>query len=135
MKILINLFLIVLIVLSFSSSSKSTVLAHIPLDSSGANSKEEPIFVENHQISWAAYNQLDNAGDVDYYSFQAEQELEINKIIQISFLNHSPEHLTGGGSNFRLQLQKQELIIWQFFQHKKTRVNIPLLLAVKKFGK
>jgi len=77
MRILLNSFSVVLIILILILIIKSTALAHIPLDTSALATKEEPIFVEDHQISWAAYNQLDNAGDVDYYSFQAEQGEEI----------------------------------------------------------
>ncbi|MFP4021661.1 MAG: hypothetical protein ACLFUK_08650 [Halanaerobium sp.] len=77
MKILINSFSIVFILLFLILGLKTAVLAHVPLDTSVPASKEEPIFVEDHQISWAAYNQLENAGDVDYYSFKAEQGEEI----------------------------------------------------------
>jgi hypothetical protein len=77
MRIIINSFSAVLIILILILIIKSTALAHIPLDTSISATKAEPIFVKDHQISWAAYNQLDNAGDVDYYSFQAEQGEEI----------------------------------------------------------
>ena len=77
MKMTVNSFSIVLIILILIIIIKSTALAHIPLDTSALATKEEPIFVEDHQISWAAYNQLDKTGDVDYYSFQAEQGEEI----------------------------------------------------------
>jgi len=73
MKILINSFSIVFILLILILSLKLSALAHVPLDTSGSATKDNPIFVEDHQISWAAYNQLDSAGDVDYYHFQAEQ--------------------------------------------------------------
>lgn len=77
MKIIIDLFLIILIVLILIIKFKSTALAHIPLDTSGSNSREDPIFVEDHQISWAAYNQLEEVGDIDYYTFKVEQGEEI----------------------------------------------------------
>lgn len=77
MRIIINSFSVVLIILILILIIKSTALAHIPLDTSISATKAEPIFVKDHQISWAAYNQLDNAGDVDYYSFQVEQGEEI----------------------------------------------------------
>jgi len=77
MKIIIHLFSTILIILTLILSFKSNALAHVPLDTSGSASKKEPIFVEDHQISWAAYNQLEQAGDVDYYSFKAEQGEEI----------------------------------------------------------
>jgi hypothetical protein len=77
MRIIIYSFSMALIVLILFLSSKSNVLAHVPLDTSAPATKENPILVEDHQISWAAYNQLDKAGDVDYYSFKAEQGEEI----------------------------------------------------------
>lgn len=77
MKIIVHLFSTILIILTLILSFKSDAKAHVPLDTSGAASKKEPIFVEDHQISWAAYNQLEQAGDVDYYSFKAEQGEEI----------------------------------------------------------
>ncbi|MFW6229883.1 MAG: hypothetical protein ACOC4L_02750 [Halanaerobium sp.] len=77
MKILINSLSIIFILLVLILGLKTAVMAHVPLDTSAPASKEDPIFVENHQISWAAYNQLENAGDVDYYSFKAEQGEEI----------------------------------------------------------
>jgi len=73
MKIIISSFSIVFIIIIIILSLKTTALAHIPLDTSAPASKEEPIFVEDHQISWAAYNQLEKAGDVDYYQFKVEQ--------------------------------------------------------------
>jgi hypothetical protein len=77
MKIIVHLFSTVFLILTLILSFKSNALAHVPLDTSGSASKKEPIFVEDHQISWAAYNQLEQAGDVDYYSFKAEQDEEI----------------------------------------------------------
>jgi len=77
MKIIIHLFSTILIILTLILSFKSDAMAHLPLDTSGSASKKDPIFVEDHLISWAAYNQLENAGDVDYYSFKAEQGEEI----------------------------------------------------------
>ncbi len=85
MRILINLFSIVFILLILILSLKTTALAHIPLDTSGSATKEDPIFVEDHQISWAAYNQLEKAGDIDFYSFKAEQgeEIYFNMVIPV----------------------------------------------------
>ena len=72
-----NLLLLTLITLIIILSSQSKVLAHIPLDISGTASKEVPIIIENHQISWAAYNQLNEPGEVDYYRFNANKGEEI----------------------------------------------------------
>ncbi|PXV62939.1 hypothetical protein C8C78_12715 [Halanaerobium congolense] len=74
MRIILNSFSVVIIILIFILIIKTTALAHIPLDTSDSATKAEPIFVEDHQISWAAYNQLDNADNVDYSSFKAEQD-------------------------------------------------------------
>lgn len=77
MKIIVDLFSTILIILTLIFSFKSNALAHVPLDTSCSASKKEPIFVKDHQISWAAYNQLEQTGDVDYYSFKAEQGEDI----------------------------------------------------------
>jgi hypothetical protein len=77
MKILLNLLSTILIILTLILSFKSNALAHIPLDTSVSASKKDPIFIEDHQISWAAYNQLEEVGDIDYYTFKVEQGEEI----------------------------------------------------------
>ncbi len=41
--------------------------AHRPIDTSNAATREDPIVIEDHKISWAAYNKLTNVNDVDYY--------------------------------------------------------------------
>ena len=77
MKILINSFSKVFILLFLILSLKTAVLDHVPLNTSASAAKEDPIFVEDHQIFWAAYNQLEEVGDIDYYSFKSEQGEEI----------------------------------------------------------
>lgn len=77
MKTLLSLFLIILVILILTLGLNSNVLAHIPLDTSGPALKEEPILVEDHKISWAAYNQLNEPGEVDYYLFNANKGEEI----------------------------------------------------------
>jgi len=128
MKNIINSFLIVLIALIFVLSLRSNVLAHIPLDTSGPASKEEPIFVEDHQISWAAYNQLNRPEDVDYYSFNVNQgeEIYFSMVIPVieRYKNFKPDiALIGSGldseyagydSNYinsRLKLESDENVI------------------------
>ena len=67
-KRLVILTLSIIIILS-----TNITLAHRPLDTDGPATREEPIIVSNHKLSWAAYNQLTTPNDVDYYRFQAQQ--------------------------------------------------------------
>ncbi len=87
MKTLLSLFLIILVILILTLGLNSNVLAHIPLDISGPASKEVPIIIENHQISWAAYNQLNEPGEVDYYRFNANKGEEIYFSMVIPVIN------------------------------------------------
>lgn len=77
MRFIINLSLIILIILVSILILKTNVMAHVPLDTSGPATRQEPIFIENHQISWAAYNQIEESGQIDYYSFKANKGEEI----------------------------------------------------------
>lgn len=64
----INYLLVMILILLFSPIA----LAHRPLYTSGPASREKPIRVEDHQISWAAYNILSREKEVDYYSFRVK---------------------------------------------------------------
>lgn len=44
-----------------------SVYGHKPLDTSGVATRDRPIIVEDHWVSWAAYNELENRGDIHYY--------------------------------------------------------------------
>ena len=68
--------ILLLLVLILLISSRN-VQAHIPLDTDVAATREVPIVVEDHKISWAAYSQLAEAEDVEYYRFTAEAGEEI----------------------------------------------------------
>jgi len=68
------IFFILVLILHLSGSN---VQAHIPLDTDVVATREEPIVVEDHKISWAAYSQLTDAEDVEYYRFTAEGGEEI----------------------------------------------------------
>jgi hypothetical protein len=68
---------IIVLVISILILFTNITLAHRPLDTDGPATREEPIIVSNHKISWAAYNQLTTTNDADYYRFQAQQGDEI----------------------------------------------------------
>ncbi len=44
--------------------------AHKPVDVSGPATREEPIVITEHWISWAAYNELEQPGEVHYYRLE-----------------------------------------------------------------
>ena len=50
--------------------------AHKPIDTSKPATRNDPIVIENHQISWVAYNKLTNIDDVDYYKLDSVKEGE-----------------------------------------------------------
>lgn len=50
---------------------------HKYLETEGGNGREDPILVSDHQISWAAYEELKNEDQVDYYRFTANSGEEI----------------------------------------------------------
>ncbi len=52
------------------------VNAHKPIDTSGEASIDEPIVIQNHQISWVAYNQLTEPFDTDYYKLLSVEKGE-----------------------------------------------------------
>ena len=55
--------IVILLVVTFTFN----VYAHKPIDTSGEASRNDPIVIKNHQISWVAYNKLIEEFDVDYY--------------------------------------------------------------------
>mgnify|MGYP006277819419 CR=1 FL=1 len=79
-----------LIVISFFiiifMSVSITAMAHKPVDVSGPASREMPIMIEDHQISWAAYTELSRVNEVDYYKFTAEKGEEIYSNLLIPYL-------------------------------------------------
>ncbi|MBM7558086.1 hypothetical protein [Halanaerobacter jeridensis] len=64
---------IMILVASMLLIATNIALAHRPLDTDGPATREEPIVVSNHKLSWAAYNRLTKPNDADYYLFQAQQ--------------------------------------------------------------
>ena len=72
-----------------------TVEAHRPLNTEGPNTRQNPIFINDHKISWAAYNTLEGPNDVDYYKFEAEKGDNIYASIVIPVIdgyeNYNPE--------------------------------------------
>jgi len=68
--------MIFLLVLLFLFTGRD-VQAHIPLDTDVPATREEPIRVDDHRISWAAYSQLERQETIEYYRFSAEAGEEI----------------------------------------------------------
>lgn len=50
---------------------------HKYLDTEAGEGREDPVLVPDHQISWAAYEELATEDQVDYYRFTAESGEEI----------------------------------------------------------
>ena len=71
-RVLVLLFIVLILIIITLLKSYSTE-AHRPLNTEGPNTRINPIVINNHKISWAAYNTLDGPNDVDYYQFEAEK--------------------------------------------------------------
>lgn len=56
-----KLFIFIFLLLS------TEIYGHKPLDTSNPATRTEPIVIERHRISWAAYNSLQDERDVHYY--------------------------------------------------------------------
>ena len=54
-----------------------SVSAHKYLETESSRTREDPVLVSDHQVSWAAYEELEREGQVDYYKFKAEKGEEI----------------------------------------------------------
>lgn len=65
-------FLLILILIIFSRET----YAHKPIDTSGPATRNAPIMIRKHQISWAAYNSLQDEKDVDYYKLSSVKKGE-----------------------------------------------------------
>jgi len=106
------IFLLLVLILLFSGSN---VQAHIPLDTDVEATREEPIVVEDHKISWAAYSQLDETETIEYYRFTAEAGEEIFAEMLVPVLdrleNFTPDFaLIGPGlENYYDDLNREEV--------------------------
>jgi hypothetical protein len=60
-----------------------SVLGHRYLETGDAEGRDDPVVVEDHRISWAAYGSLSTAEEVDYYRFDANTGEEIYASILI----------------------------------------------------
>ena len=65
--------LIMVLIISFSLTAN----AHKPVNVNFPATKEAPILIKDHQISWAAYTELSKPNEVDYYKFTANENEEI----------------------------------------------------------
>ena len=54
-----------------------SVSAHKYLETESSRTREDPVLVSDHQVSWAAYEELEREGQVDYYEFEAEKGEEV----------------------------------------------------------
>ena len=86
---------IILLMIGFIILNSSSTIAHRPLNTDGPGTRSNPLFVPNHEISWAAYNSLNSANEVDYYQFEAEKGDSIYASIVIPVIdrleNFSPQ--------------------------------------------
>jgi len=64
---------VITIILTFFSL---TAYAHKPIDTSKPATRNNPIVITDHQISWVAYNELTDIDDVDYYKLDSVKEGE-----------------------------------------------------------
>jgi hypothetical protein len=65
------LMIVFLLVVNFS------VAAHKYLGTESLRTRDDPVMVPDHQVSWAAYEELEKEGQVDYYRFEAKKGEEI----------------------------------------------------------
>ena len=86
MEIKIKCFRIFIIIIILILINNRSVDAHIPLETDLPGTREEPVFVEDHEISWVSYNKLTESKDVNYYRFEAEQGEEIYASMMIPIL-------------------------------------------------
>jgi len=56
---------------------------HRYLETEGKGGRNNPVPVTDHQISWAAYGKISEAGEIDYYRFEAKRDEEIYASIVI----------------------------------------------------
>lgn len=54
-----------------------SVSAHKYLGTESLRTRDNPVMVPDHQVSWAAYEELKKEDQVDYYGFEAEKGEEI----------------------------------------------------------
>ncbi|MGM0410542.1 MAG: hypothetical protein ACQEQF_07225 [Bacillota bacterium] len=64
---------VITIILTFFSL---TAFAHKPIDTSKPATRNDPIVIKDHQISWVAYNKLTDIDDVDYYKLESVKQGE-----------------------------------------------------------
>ncbi|HMA60669.1 MAG TPA: hypothetical protein VKN64_10270 [Halanaerobiales bacterium] len=69
--------LIIGITIVFIFSFTLITAAHKPVNVDFPATKQSPILIEDHQISWAAYTELKKINEVDYYKFEAKADEEI----------------------------------------------------------
>lgn len=100
-----------------------TTMAHKPVNVNYPATKESPILIEDHQISWAAYTELKREKEVDYFRFEAKENEEIYANLLIPKLERLKDFnptiaLIGPGlpkeyeiENIKLDIDKNEGII------------------------
>jgi len=72
-----NIILIITLILVFIFFISITIGAHKPVNVNYPATKRSPILIEDHQISWAAYTELENKKEVDYFRFEVKKGEEI----------------------------------------------------------
>lgn len=113
--------------------------AHRPLNTEGPNTRTNPIEINDHKISWAAYNTLDGSNDVDYYQFEAEKGDNIYASIVIPVIerykNFTPDFaligpnlendnagLTKDEIESKLEIKSGEGVIVKRYQGQRTDI-------------
>jgi hypothetical protein len=113
--------------------------AHRPLNTEGPNTRINPIVIDDHEISWAAYNTLDGQNDVDYYQFEAEKgdNIYASMVIPVieRYKNFTPDFALIGPNlendyaglkkdeiNAKLEIQSEEGVIVKRYQGQRTDV-------------
>ena len=137
-RILVSLFIVVTLIIITLLKSYSTE-AHRPLNTEGPNTRINPIVIDDHKISWAAYNTLDGQNDVDYYQFEVEKGDNIYASIVIPVIerykNFTPDFALIGPNlendyaglkkdeiNAKLEIQSGEGVIVKRYQGQRTNV-------------
>lgn len=68
---------VLVLLIIFILGTSFAVSGHKYLETKEGRSREEPVLVPDHQVSWAVYEKLKTENQVDYYRFTAKKGEEI----------------------------------------------------------
>ncbi len=115
--------LIITMVFIFVVVVSQTIWAHKPVNVNYPATREDPIIVNDHQISWAAYTELSTINEVDYYRLEVNEGEEIYANLLIPKIERLKDYdptiaLIGPGlpkdyevNNIQLQVKDDEGVI------------------------